>query len=65
MLDPYPQPLNKGDILAKKLRVERILDEGGMGIVLAATHIDRRSRKWATGTLRISPLITKEKRCGM
>ncbi|MFO0661522.1 MAG: serine/threonine-protein kinase [Polyangiaceae bacterium] len=30
---------NPGDILVNKYRVERVLGEGGMGVVLAATHL--------------------------
>lgn len=32
-------PVNEGDILAGKYRVESILGEGGMGVVVAATHL--------------------------
>ena len=31
-------PVNEGDVLASKYRVERVLGQGGMGIVVAATH---------------------------
>src|SRR5262245_13473010 len=33
-------PVEQGDILAGKYRVERVLGVGGMGVVVAATHID-------------------------
>ena len=33
-------PVNPGDILAGKYRVERVLGQGGMGVVVAATHIE-------------------------
>ncbi len=32
----------EGDVIADKYRVERVLGEGGMGMVVAATHIDLR-----------------------
>ncbi|MBW2454892.1 MAG: serine/threonine protein kinase [Deltaproteobacteria bacterium] len=37
---PEDSPVAVGDILAGKYRVERVLGVGGMGIVVAATHID-------------------------
>ena len=38
-------PVNEGEILAGKYRVERVLGVGGMGVVVAALHIalDERS----------------------
>src|SRR5579883_2351203 len=33
-----------GEVIAKKYRVERILGQGGMGVVVAATHIKLRQR---------------------
>jgi serine/threonine protein kinase len=35
-------PVKKGDILAGKYRVDRVIGAGGMGVVVAATHIDLR-----------------------
>src|SRR4051812_12407720 len=33
-----PLPVKPGDLLAGKYRVDRVLGQGGMGIVVAATH---------------------------
>ena len=38
-------PVGPGDILAGKYRVERVLGVGGMGVVVAATHIDLLERR--------------------
>jgi eukaryotic-like serine/threonine-protein kinase len=35
-----PPPVLPGETLAKKYRVERLLGQGGMGIVVAARHLD-------------------------
>ena len=34
-----PVPVSVGSILAGKYRVDRVLGAGGMGVVVAATHI--------------------------
>src|SRR5262249_43239477 len=34
-----PVPVRKGEILADKYRVDRVLGIGGMGVVVAATHL--------------------------
>jgi serine/threonine protein kinase len=39
MTDASVSPVNVGDVLAGKYRVDRILGVGGMGIVVAATHL--------------------------
>src|SRR5947209_2524604 len=44
MADSAPAPVKEGDVLAGKYRVERVLGVGGMGVVVAARHLqlDRR-----------------------
>jgi eukaryotic-like serine/threonine-protein kinase len=37
-------PLNEGDIIADKYQVERVLGEGGMGVVVAARHLELEQR---------------------
>jgi eukaryotic-like serine/threonine-protein kinase len=37
-------PLTEGEVLAGKYKVERILGRGGMGVVVAATHIHLRQK---------------------
>src|SRR5512146_1490909 len=39
MQAPSESPVRPGDILADKYRVERVLGVGGMGVVVAATHL--------------------------
>ena len=36
---PNPAPVEVGDVLAGKYRVERVLGVGGMGVVVAAMHL--------------------------
>jgi serine/threonine-protein kinase len=37
---PIRSPVQPGDVVAGKYRVERILGAGGMGVVVAATHVE-------------------------
>ena len=36
---PEPPPVVPGQVLAGKFRIERVVGEGGMGIVAEATHL--------------------------
>src|SRR5437762_1977895 len=37
-------PFAPGDVLAEKYRIDRVLGIGGMGVVVAATHLDLDSK---------------------
>ena len=39
MSDESLAPVREGDLLANKYRVEKVLGVGGMGVVVAATHV--------------------------
>lgn len=41
-MNTEPSPVKPGEIIAGKYRVDRILGVGGMGVVVAATHIELR-----------------------
>jgi serine/threonine-protein kinase len=41
---PGASPVREGDIIAGKYRVEKVLGAGGMGVVVAAMHIDLEQR---------------------
>ena len=38
-------PIALGDVIADKYRVDRLLGSGGMGVVVAATHLELRTRR--------------------
>ncbi|MBX3185532.1 MAG: serine/threonine protein kinase [Labilithrix sp.] len=40
MSEPARSPVSPGDVIAGKYRIERVLGSGGMGVVVAATHLD-------------------------
>jgi len=43
-VEQVASPVQPGDILAQKYRVERVLGAGAMGVVVAATHLELGSR---------------------
>ncbi len=51
--------INAGDVIAGKYRVERVLGEGGMGFVVAATHVALESTV-AIKFIRAGALATRE-----
>lgn len=59
--DPGPSELGPGTLLEGKYRVERVLGRGGMGVVVAAEHLDLRRRvavKCIRGQVPPSPVET-------
>ncbi|MDC0744757.1 serine/threonine-protein kinase [Polyangium mundeleinium] len=44
-MDLSPRDVQPGDILADKYRVERVLGRGGMGVVVAALHLDLHEKR--------------------
>src|SRR5439155_13775005 len=44
MKTPVASPVAIGDVVAGKYRVERVLGHGGMGVVVAAQHLQLRQK---------------------
>ncbi len=62
-LSPGSIPVNPGDVLAGKYRVERVLGIGGMGVVVLATHLQLEQRVaikfMLQAGLRNAPLVER------
>ncbi len=54
--------MNVGDVLASKYRVDRVLGMGGMGVVVAATHLDLEQSvalKFLLPSMSVAPVIVE------
>lgn len=57
------EPVQPGEILAKKYRVEKVLGVGGMGVVVSATHLEL-DQKVARKLMHANVYATEEAKSG-